>query len=108
MKKTKSIAALLLALALTLTMGVISAFAQDSYTAINGDDTSVELNKTLNLGDSEYGPTHTVTFTTTYIGNQLTGATQDATGVPPVVTMSFDTTGAAQSDNENESDLLFR
>lgn len=107
MKRTKSLAAIVLALVLTLGMGAVSVFAQSSYTAINGDDTSVELNKTLALNGSEYGPTHTVTFTTTYIGNQLEGATQDADGVPPVVTMSFDTSGAAQSDTLDFTEVSF-
>lgn len=98
MKKTLSrFGALLAAVMLSLGIMAVPAFAQDTYTAINGDNTSVTLNKTLDKHDSQYGPTHTATFTTTYVGNQLTGATQDATGVPPVITLSFDTTGAAQT-----------
>lgn len=85
----------------------VPALAQDTYTAINGDDTSVTLNKTLDLGDSEYGPTHTATFTTTYVDNMLEGATQDATGVPPVITLSFDTTGAAQTDTLDFTGVSF-
>ena len=98
MKKTLSRVGILLATAM-LMLGVFAgtAFAQDTYTPINGNNTSVTLNKSLNLHDSKYSPTHTATFTTTYVGNQLNGATQDATGVPPVITLSFDTTGAAQT-----------
>ena len=108
MKKTLSkIGTLLVATMLTLGVLAVPAFAQDTYTAINGDDTSVVLNKSLDLNGSEYGPTHTATFTTTYIGNQLTGATQDATGVPPVVTLSFDTTGAAQTDTLDFTGVSF-
>lgn len=109
MKKTLSrIGTLLVAAMLSLGVLAVPAFAQDTYTAINGDNTSVTLNKTLDKGDSVYGPTHSVTFTTTYSDNLLPGASaQDATGAPPVVTMNFDITGAAQTANLDFTGVSF-
>ena len=94
----KRIGALLTAVMMILAMAV-PAMAQDSYTAINGDNTSVTINQSLDRHDSAFGPSHTTTFTTTYVGNQMVGAAQahEATGVPPVVTLSFDTSGAART-----------
>lgn len=101
MKRAKTLAAMLLTLALMLSAGLTSVFAQDSYDSISGDQ-SIPVKKTLDLKGAAYGPTHTVTFTVAEVGTINTTPVEHATGTMPTATVTF-----SGSDTEKETNLNF-
>ncbi|GEM_PF-6847417 len=93
-KKLRVGGVLLLAMVLTLTMSIGSVFAQDSYEPINGNNAKIPIpvKKTLDIGNAEAYPQHTVTFKVGTGTAYNRSGTVTATGTVPDLEYTF--TGA--------------
>lgn len=106
MKMAKSLAAMLLTLALMLSAGLTSVFAQDEYTMLNGDNTKIKIpyQKTLNIHGAEVYPAHTVTLTVgTGTAINRSGSVTAEGSVPPE-TLTF---SGAKTDTNKEGTFDF-